>query len=284
MILLRSGKLKLNFIRELGIDHIKNASPQRTHHHKKLQLTFMIQGTLTWKFPDGRMIQLHGGEYCLTQPGDKFDVLYDVISPCYLMWIIIDPLAGNAEKGTCFSKNELTEMGSLLTSSGNPVRKISQAMSFYLKEIREIIQDCGKEKISTLDMNKIRLCLMSIFIESIKLITDNNPSANLAGTRLGSQVKELVLKQPTKNLSVEELAALFKLSASLFGKKFKKETGISLADFVRRVKLEESLRLMCGKSKNITEIAHFLGFSSSQYFATLFKKYFGKTPKEFKTK
>lgn len=282
MILLRSGKLKLNFIRELGIDHIKKASPQRKHHHKKLQLTFMIQGTLTWKFPDGRIIQIHGGEYCLTQPGDKFDVLYDVISPCYLMWILIDPFVTDAEKGTCFSKDELTEMGSVMANAGNPVKKMSQAMSFYLKEIKEIANS-EKGKVSILDMNKIRLCLMSVFIESVRMLTVNQSPA-LSDTRLGSQVKDLVLRQPTKNLSIEEIAAFFNLSASLFGRKFKKETGISLADFVRRVKLEESLLLMNKKSKSITEIAHSLGFSSSQYFATLFKKYFGKTPKEFRTK
>jgi AraC-like DNA-binding protein len=59
---------------------------------------------------------------------------------------------------------------------------------------------------------------------------------------------------------------------------------MSVADFARRVKLEEAIRLMCEESKNITETAFSLGFSSTQYFATIFKKYFGCAPNQFKAK
>lgn len=283
MILLREKKLKLKFVKELGIDHIRKASLQKKHHFKKLQLTFMVQGTLSWKFSDGRTIRLQGGEYCLTQPGDKIEVLNDVLSPCYLIWILLDPFIAEAEKGSCFSKDDLTEMGDVLTKAGNPVLKISVAMAFHLKEIRELLHSNDSGKVTFEAMHKIRLSLMSIFVESAGMMRAGNIPANgLPVIRLAKQVRELVLKQPGRNFSAEEIGGFFNLSVGLFSKKFKKDTGISLADFVRRVKLEESLRLMGEKSKNITEIAHHLGFSSSQYFATLFKKYFGKTPKEFR--
>jgi len=279
MILLRPGKLKLKMVRELGIDNIKKASPQKRQFHKYIQLTFMIKGTLSWTVPGGKTIRLHGGEYCITRHGNTFDILYDVLSPCSLMWIIFNPFSEGAEKGTCFSKKELLEMGNNLVDSSMSVYRMSHAMHFYINEMRDLAMKSDGRKISSADMHRIRIGLMGVFIESASRL----PCKSSSTEELCRQIKELVLAEPAKNLSIEDIAGFFHLSPGFFGKRFRAESGISAADFVRRVKLEESVRLMREESKNITETAFALGFSSSQYFATLFKKYFGRTPREFRT-
>ena len=62
-------------------------------------------------------------------------------------------------------------------------------------------------------------------------------------------MKALVLEQAETNLTVEEISGFFRLSPGFFGKKFRVESGVSVADFVRRVKLEEAMRLMRSESK-----------------------------------
>ncbi|MFD0895430.1 helix-turn-helix transcriptional regulator [Luteolibacter ambystomatis] len=80
--------------------------------------------------------------------------------------------------------------------------------------------------------------------------------------------------------AVAELAAASGLSESHFHRRFKREIGVSPADFILRRKiLEAQRRLRAGKS--VTTAAMELGFSSSQYFATVFKRYTRVTPTEW---
>ncbi len=73
-------------------------------------------------------------------------------------------------------------------------------------------------------------------------------------------------------------------SATGFIKRFKYETGLTPADFFQRIKVEEARRRLAVPKAAITAIAFDLGFSSSQYFASVFKKYTGTTPREYSRK
>jgi AraC-like DNA-binding protein len=281
MILVRHPRLKLGLIKEIGIDNIKKASPQKTQRHRHIQLTFMLKGSLSWISSSGKAIHLNGGEYCVTTHGNTFETSYDVFSPCSLMWIIFDPCAKNAEHYEFFNSKELSEINNSLKNASNSTHKINQTMHFYIRNLRELLIKTDKKKICRADMLRIRVLLMGILVESSNSSKEIKKQTTID---LCPQVRRLILEQPERNLQVKDIADFFMLSPNFFGKKFRAESGMSVADFARRVKLEEAIRLMCEESKNITETAFSLGFSSTQYFATIFKKYFGCAPNQFKAK
>ncbi|MCM1504522.1 MAG: ATP-binding protein [Muribaculum sp.] len=78
----------------------------------------------------------------------------------------------------------------------------------------------------------------------------------------------------------EEFAKEMGVSTSLLFKKIKSLTGLSIVDFIKKVRMEHAMKLMDDPSLSIGEIAYKSGFSSIGYFSTVFKKYFGKTPSE----
>ncbi|MCY1721559.1 substrate-binding domain-containing protein [Prolixibacteraceae bacterium Z1-6] len=84
-----------------------------------------------------------------------------------------------------------------------------------------------------------------------------------------------------EELSVEELSQLIGLSRVHVYRKIKKLTGMSVSEFVRSVKLKQSLNLIKTSGKSISEIAYEVGFSSPSYFTRCFKKQFGISPSEF---
>ena len=49
-----------------------------------------------------------------------------------------------------------------------------------------------------------------------------------------------------------------------------------------RLKIEKANHLLNANKRSITDIAYDLGFSSSQYFATVFKRYQSITPGEYR--
>jgi AraC-like DNA-binding protein len=72
------------------------------------------------------------------------------------------------------------------------------------------------------------------------------------------------------------------LSRSEFFRKFKDETGAGPNQYLLWQRLEAAKDLLANKDPSITEVAHRLGFSSSQYFATVFRRHTGLPPNVFR--
>jgi AraC-like DNA-binding protein len=79
-----------------------------------------------------------------------------------------------------------------------------------------------------------------------------------------------------------EIADKLGFGTTGFIKRFKHETGLTPADFAQRIKIEEARRRLTDTGNSITEIAFKLGFSTSQYFSSVFRKYTGATPREYR--
>jgi len=71
-------------------------------------------------------------------------------------------------------------------------------------------------------------------------------------------------------------------SISRFKTKFKREVGFAPAEYISIQKVEASKNLLESSEVSITELAYGLGFSSSNYFASVFKKIMGCTPREYR--
>ena len=72
------------------------------------------------------------------------------------------------------------------------------------------------------------------------------------------------------------------LSLSRFKTRFKHEVGVAPGGYIIMRKVEKAKELLGDRDRSITDIAFDLGFSSSQYFATVFKKLIGLTPSEYR--
>lgn len=84
------------------------------------------------------------------------------------------------------------------------------------------------------------------------------------------------------DLNVESIAIKVKLSPSYLGHLFKKEVGVSIVDYILEQRMETAkVFLQTGQYRNY-ELASKVGFRSYSYFCTLFKKYSGLTPNEYK--
>ena len=82
-------------------------------------------------------------------------------------------------------------------------------------------------------------------------------------------------------LDVATLARVARLSTSRLHALFKRETGMPPRDYVLREKVEAAKRQLARNGCSITELGHALGFSSSQYFSTVFRRYTGLAPSDY---
>lgn len=98
-----------------------------------------------------------------------------------------------------------------------------------------------------------------------------------------SDVIEIIKNNLTENdFSIDNLCEIMGLSRSNLFRKLKGLTHISPSDLIIKIKLSHAEELMKKKvHSRISDIAYESGFQDPKYFSTLFKKHYGKTPKEF---
>jgi AraC-like DNA-binding protein len=82
----------------------------------------------------------------------------------------------------------------------------------------------------------------------------------------------------------EEVAEMCGISYNHFSVTFKKQTGQTFRDFLEAVKIQNARKLLLSTEQSITEIAYEVGYSSTSYFISRFKKQCDITPKQFRKK
>lgn len=94
---------------------------------------------------------------------------------------------------------------------------------------------------------------------------------------------DYIMQHFEEDLSVEDVATHFHFSKFYFCRSFKKVTGESVYEFIKRLKIDQSaIDLKLDKEKPITEIGLNYGYSSSNY-SSAFKKQHNISPAVFRS-
>lgn len=86
----------------------------------------------------------------------------------------------------------------------------------------------------------------------------------------------------TADLSLKTQAQLLNVNPSYLSTLFKKETGVTLTEYVNRKRIEHALLLLNSTNMQIQLVAQYCGIPDVNYFTKTFKKLVGKTPKEYR--
>lgn len=86
------------------------------------------------------------------------------------------------------------------------------------------------------------------------------------------------------NITLEIISNYVHLNSSYFSTLFKKETGMKFSDYLNRVRIEESKKLLKNINYSMLEISLEVGFEDQSYYSKVFKKLTGSTPKEYREK
>ena len=95
-------------------------------------------------------------------------------------------------------------------------------------------------------------------------------------------ITRMIRSSPEKNYHLRDLARQAHLSLSRFKSRFKAEMGLSPWLFILETRIEAAKQMLAAGKEPITHLARRLGFSSSQYFATVFKRITGVIPKAYR--
>ena len=93
---------------------------------------------------------------------------------------------------------------------------------------------------------------------------------------------EYIRMHTEEDLSLSALASLFGYSEYYLSRKFRKETGETIGEYIGRIRIERAKLLLETTDTPIGEIAETLRFCSSTHFSTAFRRYTGILPREYR--
>lgn len=96
------------------------------------------------------------------------------------------------------------------------------------------------------------------------------------------QAKTYIEAHYTEAITQNEIAKVVYLTPGHLSRLFKKETGVSINQYVNDRRLAQAKELLISTDVSINEVALRSGFGSSSYFITSFRKLTGETPQKFR--
>lgn len=105
------------------------------------------------------------------------------------------------------------------------------------------------------------------------------------GKNYGTLINKLsifVLNNVESDIDLSKIANYLHTNKNYLCEIFKKSTGISILEYVRKVKMERAKNMLRECENRCYEIADKLGYRDPEYFSKLFKKYLGMSPTEYR--
>lgn len=96
------------------------------------------------------------------------------------------------------------------------------------------------------------------------------------------QVFRFILNNYQRNISLDEIAAITRLTPQSFCRFFKNRTGKSFIRFVNEIRIGQACKRLTEEEWTVSEVAYSCGFSNLSNFNRFFKEFTDKTPRNYR--
>jgi len=96
------------------------------------------------------------------------------------------------------------------------------------------------------------------------------------------ELADWMLRNLRSDLSVEKLAARTQLGPRQFSRRFKRTFGMTPADYVERLRLDDARRRLSNKNPSLESVALSVGYASADAFRRAFERNFGIAPSDYR--
>ncbi len=255
------------------------------HRNEGIELTFLETGAMSFS-TGGKTWRLTPGSLAITRPWQPHQVGRPNVGIGRLHWIILDVGVRQPHQQwkwpdwLVLSPADLAELTGILRENEQPTWRASEGIAACFRQIgRAVETEAGASRLAVF-INELFLDLLDLFrsepVPRDKALTGAQRSVELfLGSLAESCAEPWTLDEMARNcgLGVTRFVHYCHLVSNL--------TPMQHLTHLRTAKAADLLLRDPGKS--VTDIAFECGFSSSQYFATCFRKHHGQSPAQFRS-
>ena len=132
---------------------------------------------------------------------------------------------------------------------------------------------------------KIQALFLSIWIQLYENIPmGNQPKRQYADLSILKNMIGFIQQNYAVKITLADIAAAGAVGQSKCCKLFAKYIGQTPNTYLMQYRLDKSTTLLNSTDMTVTEIANAVGFNGSSYYAEAFRKWYGKSPSEYRIK
>lgn len=139
----------------------------------------------------------------------------------------------------------------------------------------EYIQELGKIK----SIEELCIWIVKVLDRFTESVYENR---NIENVDIIRKTREFIRTNYKKKIKLLDISKAIYLSPYYLSHIFKRETGVTLMEYLAKVRIEEAKYLLENTSLNTTRIAFEVGYSDQSYFCKVFKKIEGISSYDYK--
>jgi AraC-like DNA-binding protein len=209
-------------------------------------------------------------------PGQLHGADEQSLQPCEHLWfrfrLPAQPLPG-------LTASEFGELKRGLQQINHPTFPVSTSVAGFLDGILQ--EHRSRSELSCVMARSMFHAVLATVIRDYSVFANRPRSTPLVTWRIRKAL-EILQVDADANQKIADLARKVGLSESGFRERFKAETGFSPHEYILNRRIAEGRRRLQETGDDITRIALDLGFASSQYFATVFRRLVGMSPGDYR--
>lgn len=271
----KSDQCLLPGLKMLGWSRFDKAEAKhlKAHQHKNTwEICYIVAGHVDWWAGD-QIFEVTKGQVFITRPNVLHGGQDAVMHPCELYWLQItlpDKTAPTHRNPIASLARDFQTLGTKLFT-GSPL--LPSLFERLLTEHRSLDMHAQTAAQGTLHM---------LLVDVLRLAKAADAQQHEKRHRLTTRIEKIVrwiqvhLGEP---MTIQQLAEKASLGVSQFRARFGEEVSQSPNDYITSQRVIRAKHLLATQPDwPITRVAHQLGFTTSQYFATVFKDRVGMTP------
>ena len=254
------------------------------HWHEEMEITLIQDGTSDYKVGQ-KVFEANAGDIILIPP-------YCTHSACEIpgktmisdsMVFHPDYLGANNQDLSASKYLRPMAEGQLLMQE---VIRDGDAGYAEIKDTFIRALDCFKNKQPFYEMLlKEKLLHILILLFSYGYIRESDDSHITSENRRHiKSALEYITDHYSEKISISEMAQLAGFSENYFMSLFRQNVGMSCIQYVNHYRIQKAAHALEETTKSVSEIAMIHGFDNISYFNLQFRRTFGMTPREFRSK
>ena len=142
-----------------------------------------------------------------------------------------------------------------------------------------------KTRVVSAEQHEAAVKLLTIFAEHLAILSNQILiQRENAEPPMITRAKNFIREHHADDLSLSQVAQFAHASSFYFCKLFKRTTGLTFTNFLSRVRVENSKRLLINPQLRVSEVAYEVGFQSLANFNRVFLRIVGQSPSEYRLK
>lgn len=250
--------------------------PLPVHSHPDaMELCFLAGGSQAYAVGDARF-PIRGGQMFLTYPNEPHQGATPFQERCRLYYLIVDTV-NRREDFLGFPDGD----GAVLAQS---LQEMDQRVFFAGERTRELFEACFSFARTLTQAPGDPLCRSSLRCGIFFLLREILERSRQGLPGYSPQIQAVLdyfSQHLEERLLLCDAAGAAQMSLEQLKRRFRREVGIAPGDYLLRQKVQRAGELI-RSGYSVTQAAFQLGFSSSQHFARVFKKYFGFAPSQLR--